>query len=239
VTLKPRLDHTPSKYKKIEIGKTPEKKLWRFSFRFWKQIRYFGLNKSKPTWFVSLLDRLVDYSKEERDAPFKDFRKKEVYRLHEINWQQTGIPISRNDLNWVEKAYLENDADYPFYQLQITQTLGRIIGFFDESDIFNIVLLDPLHNAQPTKSTNYKVDDCSPLPNDFAILLSNTQKIADVHWCKDDECRMRPSVKEIYHSAVEPGVIVMNLLEDFFRYGILLFEDQKPSSAAITPNNKQ
>ncbi|WP_431260802.1 hypothetical protein ACQ86G_12220 [Roseateles chitinivorans] len=33
---------------------------------------------------------------------------------------------------------------------------GRLIGFFDADEIFQIVLFDPLHNAQPSKYNDYK-----------------------------------------------------------------------------------
>ncbi len=35
--------------------------------------------------------------------------------------------------------------------------MGRVVGFFDEDRVFNVVLLDPLHNIQPSKTYNYRV----------------------------------------------------------------------------------
>jgi hypothetical protein len=253
LTEKPLIGYEPTPQKKINAGTAPVKKHWRFSFRYWKQIEYFGLNKSKPSWFVSLLEKLVDYSKEELDIFLTDSKKRSTYRFHEINWSQPGIPIKRADLNWVDKQYLDNNDEFRFYQFQVTSGLGRVVGFFDETKVFNIVLLDPLHNAQPTKFNKYKVKECSPLPNDFAILVATIQKIADRDWCHNGECSMRSSLHGIRQSVAEPGVIIMNLseeiykrvlevmdtegigrLEDFFQYGIMFFEDQTRAEEEVT-----
>ena len=43
-------------------------------------------------------------------------------------------------------------------QFSITKSTGRIVGYFDrDSSIFHIVLLDPEHNIQPAKKTNYQI----------------------------------------------------------------------------------
>jgi hypothetical protein len=132
--------------KKVDSGKKPEKKPWLFSFRFWEQIRYFGLDESSSSWFVSLLEKFTECSKEDLDKFRSDPGKRDAYRFHEINWSQKGIPIQKEHLTWVDATYLNNSTEYPFVQFQISQALGRIVGFFDEKEVFNIVLLDPLHN---------------------------------------------------------------------------------------------
>ncbi|WP_416760853.1 hypothetical protein ACNI65_01880 [Roseateles sp. So40a] len=48
-------------------------------------------------------------------------------------------------------------------QIAISKAEGRLIGFFDEEAIFQIVLFDPLHNAQPSKFNDYKVRLSKPL----------------------------------------------------------------------------
>ena len=80
-------------------------------------------------------------------------------RFHQINWGQKNCPMSREELDWLPKGYLDNADSFPMCQFQISMALGRIVGFWDENNVFNVVLLDPLHNIQPSKDYGYKVDD--------------------------------------------------------------------------------
>ncbi|MCG3671902.1 hypothetical protein [Aliarcobacter butzleri] len=144
---------------------------WIFSFRYWDQIDYFGLDKSKSKWFVSLFERLKELSKFKRSDIMENYAIQNSLRYHSINWKQKNIPIQREDINWVDKDYLDNQEEYEFFQFQISKSLGRIVGFWDENLVFNIVLFDPLHNIQPSKSYSYKVDKCSKLNCEYSDLL--------------------------------------------------------------------
>jgi hypothetical protein len=64
------------------------------------------------------------------------------------------IPISKDDIDWLGDYSSE---DIELVQFSISTGRGRIIGFFDGEQIFNVVLLDPLHNLQPAKKRNYQV----------------------------------------------------------------------------------
>lgn len=114
------------------------------------------------------MDKLTELSKKD----IKDFvangTGKDTWRYHPISWMQENIPVQREDLDWVHKDYLENKEEYPLLQFQISKSLGRVVGFWDEFQIFNIVLLDPLHNIQPSKDYNYRVNYCSPLDSEYA-----------------------------------------------------------------------
>ncbi len=44
------------------VPASPDPRRWAFSFRFWRQTEFFGLDKAQPTWFVSLLERLAELS---------------------------------------------------------------------------------------------------------------------------------------------------------------------------------
>lgn len=91
------------------IAKEPEEKAsWSFSFRFWKQIDCFGLDKSQSKWFVSLLEKLKELSVESLDDFLCDSSKRDSYRFHTINWNQKNIPIQRSDLTWIDSDYLSN-----------------------------------------------------------------------------------------------------------------------------------
>lgn len=145
---------------------------WTFAFRFFKQIEFFSLDSPKidSTWLVSVIERLRDMGGQEIDAVLRNSAEAKRLRLHKINWSQTNIPIQRKELDWLHPDYLSNEDEYPLLQFMVSQGKGRIIGFFDEQNVFQIILLDPLHNMQPSKSFGYSVDPCSPLACQFTRL---------------------------------------------------------------------
>lgn len=100
-----------------------------FSFKYFKQIDYFGLDRVDSKWFVSLLDRLSEFSTENITDFLSNRQKKEAYRFHPINWNQKNIPIKIHHLNWVDSAYIDNQDSYPMMQFQISKAFGRIVGF--------------------------------------------------------------------------------------------------------------
>jgi hypothetical protein len=185
---KPTLGGTapPQAQKPVALAPQSDKR-WTFSFRFWKQIENFGLDQTDSKWFIALLDKLADLSKLKRDQFLKDGVDRDNWRFHKIHWQQKNIPVQRKDLDWIPKIYLDNEAEYELFQFQITQSLGRVIGFFDEYQEFNIVLLDPLHNMQPAKSHDYKVHYCKPESTHYVDLLKDVEK-AQKQTCVQSGC---------------------------------------------------
>jgi hypothetical protein len=186
---------------------------WSFSFRFWRQIEYFGLNRTDSRWFVSLLERLQTLSEEGIDTFLIDSGKKKSYRYHEINWSQKNIPIQRKDFNWLSKDYLNNEDEYPFVQFQVSKALGRIVGFFDENRIFNILLLDPLHNIQPSSFHNYRVDPCYPLTCYYSLLIDKVDglvTIKSLSGCKT-ECDLFRGVQNIREGFVPVNIVMLSV----------------------------
>ncbi|MEO1684992.1 MAG: hypothetical protein AAFS06_17260 [Cyanobacteria bacterium J06631_12] len=61
--------------------------------------------------------------------------------------------------------------DVEFYQFQLSKSLGRIIGFVGFDYVFHVVLLDPMHNAQPAKDYGYQVDETKILKTEYQALL--------------------------------------------------------------------
>ncbi|MEK6262784.1 MAG: hypothetical protein AABP62_29655 [Planctomycetota bacterium] len=173
-----------------------EQKRWTFSFRFFNQIDYFGLSKSDADWFVSLLARLATLSQEPIERMRADPTTQNAWRYHPVNWSQKNIPIQRTDLTWVTPEYRDNEAEYPLVQFMISRTLGRVVGFWDESDVFNIVLLDPLHNIWPTKNTGYRVDPCSPMDCRFTALLGDILQAQGIA-CNGNECPSHNALKRL------------------------------------------
>lgn len=148
-----------------------------FSLKYFNQIRYFQLGQQNGSWYVSLIERLQELSKKKRELFIKDIVEKQEFRYHEINWNGEGVPIKRSDLNWIDVNYLNNEEEFPFIQFHVSQALGRVVGFWDESYVFQIVLLDPLHNIQPSKRYSYKVDDTYHMSSQYSSLIIDIQKI--------------------------------------------------------------
>lgn len=208
----PVLDFEPSESKDPVLLNPPEKLRWTFSLRFWKQIEFFGLDKSEPKWFVSLLDKLKDLSDKEIEKFISDATEQSSWRYHPINWNQKNIPIQREDLDWLDPCYRDNPDDYPILQFQISTSLGRVIGFWDEKNVFNIILLDPLHNMQPSKSHSYKVDPCSPLSCDYSSLLYDFEALKSQNLCSDD-CGYKERL-QTFPSTGNYTNVVMHFLDD-------------------------
>lgn len=211
----------------------PEDWKWIFSFRFWNQIEYFGLDRTEPKWFISLIEKLKELSQLSKQSVLEDMTTRKNYRYHKIDWNQKNIPIQRTDLNWIDKDYLNNSDEYEMYQFQVSQALGRIVGFWDENLVFNIVLLDPLHNIQPSKSHNYKVDSCNQLTCQYSSLLydiKNAKSIEEIktipsklnkinvlmHFISEDR-------NEQIHKLIEEGKV--SCIEDILEYGIEYIRD--------------
>jgi hypothetical protein len=196
--IKPKLDPKLSSSRLQPKPSTVNEELnWNFSFRFYRQIEFFGFNGSnvQTPWFVSLLARLSDLSNKKLSEFMKDRSAQSTsgYRFHPINWGQKNIPIQRGQLDWLPSDYKNNDTEFPIYQFQISQSTGRVIGFFDEHWLFNILLLDPLHNMQPSQSYGYSVDQCSPMACDYTR-LNATLNIVHSATCENTECGYRHAI---------------------------------------------
>jgi hypothetical protein len=155
---RPRLgEHVPKARPSAKSGDPPEQALWAFSFRYFRELKFFGVGGKDAGWFTAMLEKLSELSRKTIASTNSNRAEKMAWRLHEIDWAAKGIPIQRDALNWIDRPYLENEKEFPLQQFQITKALGRVIGFFDERRIFNVVLLDPMHNLQPSDYSDYKV----------------------------------------------------------------------------------
>jgi len=204
------------KVSKSPTVKRPSKDIpsvnWTFSFSYFKQISYFGLDRSKSKWFVSFLNRLSDLSKMTRSEIESDPTLTRDFRYHKINWNSKNVPIKRADLNWIPSKYLENEEEFPLLQFQISKALGRIVGFWDENKVFSIILLDPLHNIQPSVDYNYKVDDCYPLSCEYSSLLKDIDDLKSKHQpC--EKCELHADLSQI-PKRKEPFNFIMCYLDD-------------------------
>lgn len=170
-----------SKGLEVKTGNTYRPKYWRFSLALWREIDNFQLGSVKASWFISLLQQLQTLCGEKLDSILTDPVYKGKIRYHPIDWNAKNIPIKKTDINWVGNSLESQDVE--ICQFQISQGNGRIIGFFDHESVFNILLFDPNHNAQPSNYSDYKIRPTSPASSqlDEAIReIRNTIKGLDI-----------------------------------------------------------
>ncbi|MBF4426241.1 hypothetical protein, partial [Vibrio anguillarum] len=125
----PVLDFEPGSEKEPVLLSKPQDRRWSFSFRYWKQVEFFGLDQTDSKWFVSLLEKLRELCGKKVEDFISNEGEKGSWRYHKINWNQKNIPIQRGDLEWVDKVYRDNPDDYPLLQFQVSTALGRVVGF--------------------------------------------------------------------------------------------------------------
>lgn len=190
--LKTHVDPRNGVIKKVLIrSKLRENQRWSFSFRFFQEIKNFGLDSSQidKGWMLSVIYRLQELSNlSVADVTENRAVMEGTLRIHDINWDQRSIPIKREDLSWIDSSYLGNPEEYPIMQISVSKAEGRLIGFFDEDSSFQIILLDPLHNAQPSKFNGYKVRLCKPLGCEVTAIRYATNKIVEKIANRDCSC---------------------------------------------------
>lgn len=181
---------------KIARAARTREKRWEFSFRFFRQIDKFGLDgKSVPNdWLVSLMERLASLSQEKIENILDNQQHADAYRYHPINWSATNIPIKREALDWIAEPYKNNPDEFPLEQLMLSKGTGRFVGFFDENWVFNIVLLDPLHNLQPARDFGYAVNDCSPLTCELSQVQVAVR--SSIELCEVADCKASRGIKD-------------------------------------------
>jgi len=191
---------------------TVKKLYWSFGFKYFRQIDLFGLSHCDTSWFVSLLGRLQETSKMEYTGLTEVLD--DGYRYHIINWEAKNVPLQRKDFDWVPQKYLGNEAEYPFCQFHVSKGKGRIIGFWDENNIFQVIVVDPLHNLQPSKFTNYELRECYPAQSEYESLrkdLEDTKAIG----CTVEDCKTFKKLFEIPTSINETNIFMAHLDDEF------------------------
>lgn len=215
---------TASNQQPIQKTKTSGERVWTFSFKYFRQKNHFGFDKATVPWFVSILERLSNVSLLDVDAlTFQPL--KEAYHYHKVNWKQKNIPIQRADFDWVDEVYRDNDTDYPFYQFYISGAMGRIVGFFDEKKIFNVLFFDRYHNIQPLKSVGYRVTSCFPEDSEIEGLRKAISGLASVsHSNCGDDCGNREHIAALIEPEHEDAAVVYVSLETHQKIFALLNE---------------
>ncbi len=161
---------------------TPEKTRWSFSFRYWNQIDKFGfgdLASVSDRWFVALLDRLHQMKYLTVDDVFEKQDVRDAMRFHAIDHKHEHTTMQRADFYWVDDVYLKDEPEYPVYQFHISKGLGRVVGFFDEKMVFNVLLLDPRHNLQLSKFSDYRTREARLLDSEHVFVRATIDKAID------------------------------------------------------------
>lgn len=176
-----------------------------FSFRYCSQQEYFGFGDQGAPWFANLLERVQDLSN--KTASILDNHiERGQYRLHPIDWNAKGCPITIDDLTSVPKQIIDNIEDDFFWQFQLSKGTGRVIGFFNENlSVFYIVLLDPNHNAQPSKFFGYSVNDTKTAITEYEkiqMLIEDADNKRKKRCKSDDICPFSNIAKKELRSDV-------------------------------------
>jgi hypothetical protein len=95
-------------------------------------------------------------------------------------------------------------------QSMVSQSLGRIVGFWDENDVFNVVLLDPLHNIWPTMATGYKVNRCSPLGCELTAIIDQIKE-AQTFVCTGSACPRSLHIEGIPYTRPPDNAVILRI----------------------------
>lgn len=234
---KPKLGASPARQDHIAKAKpTSEIARWAFSFQHWRQIEYFGVSECEAKWFVSFLERLRELASYPVDQFLADQPTKDAWRYHDVKWTIKNIPIKRSQLDWLPAEFRDNDAEYPLFQFMVSQSLGRVVGFWvgtGEARVFHIVLLDPEHNIHPTAATNHRVDACWPLTSDYGSILLDLDDVRK-NRCKDPECPFPTALRDVGKLPREGGLLRIPVAQEAIEYvGILQQDDPTATLAQI------
>lgn len=211
-----------------------EDPLWTFSFEHWTQEDFFGLEVSKcdGTWFASLLSKLKELSGVKIDKFMKSDETRNYWRFHKIDFSKKNVPLSKEKF-WELLPEAARSDETDICQFMISLANGRVVGYFDASSVFNIVLLDPLHNIQPSKSFDYAV-------NPTGIKLTHIEEHRErlklvkknLHKHCEHSCEIKEKIDELMESKIDNRFFCLNdfLSEDEIQ---LLINEHKTIDDAI------
>ena len=111
---------------------------------------------------------------------------------------------------------LDNEEEFPMMQFSISKSTGRIVGYFDRDPyIFHVVLLDPNHNIQPAKKTNYQIQPTTKGISQYDELLNKMERIKKiVANCPDKNCKLHAHITTI--EELHENIVYIGLDGDFY-----------------------
>lgn len=218
-SLKPNTGKVLNSNKPV-LGELPKKISWYFSFRYFKEIEYFGLHNVKSSWMSSFLNRLENLSSFDVlhfESPQSKQLRKEL-RYHVINWNAKNIPIQKSALTWLDADVQKNIDEIDFYQFQLSTAMGRVVGYWEKGyKVFYVILVDPLHNIQPSADYDYRIDPCYPGQTELALLHRKVDEALH-HGCKVENCKVYNHLKEVYSSVTPSHILIAHIDSEYLEF---------------------
>lgn len=171
--------------------RAPEPPLWRFGFRHFRQVKYYGFEVTRPSYLGSLFERLSVLSNHTVDE-ILNTAMADNFRMHPVRWGDASN-FTRAYFNWVPAEILDNEDDYPFLQFSVSTSLGRVVGFLDADQVFQVIVLDPQHNIQKSKGLEGR-RSTDPVRSDYHDLRAQVDRaIGELDGTDKgtDKCRTR------------------------------------------------
>ena len=204
----------PIKGPVLRPGQLPPERNFTFSFRYWQQRECFGLGNVDVGWYMSLLTRLCDLSKEKVARFVDDLDFQDAIRYHIVDWDHRNVPLQRQDLNWLPHPIRENEDEFPIYQIHISRAVGRIHGFWDSEYCFNVILLDPLHNLQPSKDVGYVVRPTTTANCEYTSMAIALEQACALP-CADANCQFYKAVNTIHNrNPIDQCIVIAGVSPD-------------------------
>jgi len=148
-------------------------------------------------------------------------------RYHEINWDLRNVPLRHQDL--LPKHLQDNEKEFQIFQFSLSGDTGRVHGFWIRN-CFHIVLLDPLHNLQPSKDVNYNLRHTKQSSCEYSSLRIAIDKATNA-WCLREDCKLVKELNSLTAKSPtsEDFVIIAGLEPDVAQY-LQELRDKKPTS---------
>lgn len=187
-----------------------------FSFKYFRQIDYFGIGDCDSKWFVALLERIKSIEGLTRKRLENQSHGDKSLRFHPIDWNAKNCPISFDSLDWLPNEVKDNPEEFSIMQIAVSTGMGRIIGYFDgAAPIFNVILLDPKHNIQPSKDYGYQVNPTTLGLSQYDDLLGEIEEIKrQAASCPSTSCASREKIK---NACSKTNIIYVDLDDDFYK----------------------
>jgi len=206
---------------------------WSVSFTFWNQIRYFGLDGVNVSWCISFLEGLRNLE-EHLDALFdgNPGLRRDLH-FHGVKWDQAKVAIDRAKLDWLPGQILNNEREFPMFQVAVGKGPLRVVGFGRQSEkTFYIVLIDPYHNIH--RSVGFEgAQDCGVLLNVHERLVGGLHdilhnKICDDTKCGQVACATRGHLENLHTACGLRGQIFVD--QDYLEQAVVLIQQGKVES---------
>lgn len=222
-----------------------------FSLRYWQQIEGFGLSHVSKGWFIDFLDGLKSTEAFLERLLEGNPAERRKFHCHPVNWTEAKVRIRRRDLKWLPREILDNEAEFPFFQLSLAKGPMRIAGFWEPDEAtFNIVLIDPHHNIAMAEGFE-GAQPCTECLGDYHQMLCAVTELADelrsAHACKAAGCQMHERASKLAESYTLKGLVYVtpdtlqqasalvssgraSNIDEIFVYGILYCQENKSQS---------